>query len=97
MSEVEATIDALLSEEQVFDPPDGSGAGRSARTRASTSDRYGDSDLSGQTFSIDERGLTQAHIDAVYPATGSLEGSDIGETYDAWMSTDSSTSFERVC
>jgi hypothetical protein len=116
--------------------------------------RYGDSDLSGQTFTIDDKGLTQAHIDAVYAlqefdsfgnpvgdpvpthivadwtgigdlakqkgkfsyrsgcsvfrysfnglfrqaeATGSVEGSDIGETYDAWMSTDSSTSLERVC
>lgn len=116
--------------------------------------RIGFSDLAGQTFTLDSRGLTTAHIDATYDlyesfdeegnpigtatpthivadwtgigdtsqerfsstvrtecatfrwtfnglfrsaeATGSVNGVDLGETYDAWLSSGTSSSFERT-
>jgi hypothetical protein len=123
-------------------------------TCTSESSRYGFSDLTGQTFTIDAKGLTTAHIDAVYDlqeydadfnpvgdpvathivtdwtgvgslsrekssyslhtpcgviryksngvsrsaeATGSIDGADLGETYDAYLSTGTSRSFEPTC
>jgi hypothetical protein len=118
------------------------------------SSRYGFSDLAGQTFTIDAKGLTTAHLDAVYDlqavdadfnpigdpvathivadwtglgsysrekssysihtpcgivrysskgvsrsgeATGSLDGTDLGETYDAYLASGTSRSFEPTC
>jgi hypothetical protein len=118
------------------------------------SSRYGFSDLTGQTFTIDAKDLTTAHLDAVFDlqaydadfnpvgdpvatpvvtdwtgvgssyrdkssysvhtpcglirytskgvsrsaeATGSLDGTDLGETYDAYLATGSSRSVERIC
>lgn len=119
------------------------------------SSRYGFSDLSGETFTIDAKSLTSAHLDAVYDlqeydgefnpvgdpvathivtdwtgvgsslsrekssysvhtpcgvirytskgvslaaeATGSLDGTDLGETYDAYLATGISRSFEATC
>jgi hypothetical protein len=118
------------------------------------SSRYGYSDLTGQTFTMDTRELASAHLDAVYDlqeydadfnpvgdpvathivtdwtgigtlsrekssykvttpcgivrytskglnrgaeATGELEGTDLGETYDAYLATGASRSFERIC
>jgi hypothetical protein len=123
-------------------------------TCTSEASRYGFSDLTGQTFTIDAKGLTTAHIDAVYDlqeydadfnpvgdpvathivtdwtgvgslsrekssyslhtpcgviryksnglsrsaeATGSIDGADLGETYDAYLSTGTSRSFEPTC
>jgi hypothetical protein len=123
-------------------------------TCTSEASRYGFSDLTGDTFTIDAKGLTTAHIDAVYDlqeydadfnpvgdpvathivtdwtgegslsrekssyslhtpcgviryksngvsrsaeATGSIDGADLGETYDAYLSTGTSRSFEPTC
>jgi hypothetical protein len=123
-------------------------------TCTSESSRYGFSDLAGQTFTIDVKGLMSAHLDAVYDlqaydadfnpvgdpvathivtdwtgigsmsrekssyslhtpcgviryksngvnrsaeATGSLDGSDLGETYDAYLAKGASRSMERTC
>jgi len=123
-------------------------------TCTSESSRYGFSDLSGQTFTIDAKSLTAAHLDAVYDlqeydadfnpvgdpvathivtdwtgigplyrekssysvhtpcgivrytskgvnrgaeATGSVDGLDLGETYDAYLATGTSRSFEPTC
>jgi hypothetical protein len=123
-------------------------------TCTSESSRYGYSDLAGQTFTLDVKGLTSAHLDAVYDvqaydadynpvgdpvamhivtdwtgvgllsrekssysihtrcgvilyktngvsrlaeATGSLEGTDLGETDDAYLSRGASRSVDRTC
>jgi hypothetical protein len=118
------------------------------------SSRYGFSDLTGQTFTIDAKSLTSAHLDAVFDlqeydadfdpvgdpvpahivtdwtgvgslsrekssyilhtpcgtfryaskgvnrsaeATGSIEGTDLGETYDAYLARGSWRSAEPAC
>jgi hypothetical protein len=123
-------------------------------TCTSESSRYGDSDLSGQTFTIDAKGLSSAHLDAVYglqaydadfnpvgdpvathivtdwtgvgslsrekssysihtpcgvfrytskgvnrnaEAAGSLDGGELGETYDAYLTRGVSRSVEPTC
>jgi hypothetical protein len=123
-------------------------------TCTSESSRYGFSDLNGDTFTIDAKGLTSAHLDAVYDlqafdadfnpigdpvathivtdwtgvgslsrekssysihtpcgvfrytskgvnrgaeATGSLDGTDLGETYDAYLARGSWRSAEPTC
>jgi hypothetical protein len=116
--------------------------------------RYGFSDLTNDTFTIDAKDLTTAHLDAVYDlqdydadfnpvgdpvathivtdwtgvgsrfrekssysvhtpcgvvrytskgvnrsaeATGSIDGTDLGETYDAYLATGTSRTFEPTC
>jgi hypothetical protein len=118
------------------------------------SSRYGFSDLSGQTFTIDAKSLSASHLDATYDlqeydadfnpvgdpvathivtdwtgigslfrekssysvqtpcglvrytskgvnrsaeATGSVDGLDLGETYDAYLASGASRSFEPTC
>jgi hypothetical protein len=120
----------------------------------SESSRYGFSDLAGQTFTIDAKGLTSAHLDAVYDlqaydsdfdpvgdpvathivtdwtgvgslsrekssyslhtpcglvryksngvsrsaeATGSLDGTDLGQTDDAYLAKYASRNAEPTC